>query len=106
MNRSVRCRLFLVTALTLASGLSGCVANRAYREMPPVPHTPAPAPGEEARCPEVPVPPSEAATATKGPTKGSREKGPVLHEQVTDKETDTVYKYSLAFVEFDDLGEM
>jgi hypothetical protein len=105
MNRSLRCSLFLVAALTLALGLSGCVANRAYREMPPVPRAPAPAPGEEALCPEAPVSPPQA-TSAKGATKGSREIGPVLHEQVTDKQTDTVYKYSLAFVEFDDLGEM
>ncbi len=110
MNRSARCSLFLVTALTLALSLSGCVANRAYREM--VPHEPAPVANgkasvssEPGQCLDEPAPaPREAAPVANGKTKAPHEKGPVLHEQVTDKGTD--YKYSLAFVEFDDLGEM
>jgi hypothetical protein len=112
MNRSARCSLFLATALTLVLGLSGCVANRAYREMP-VPHESAPVshgkaadPNEQELCPDELAPVRrEAATVAKGTTK-AREKGPVLHEKVTDKDTNTEYKYSLAFVEFDDLGEM
>src|SRR5215472_8265359 len=61
MNRPGRHALFLGTALTMCFALSGCVANRAYRE-----------------------------------------KAPVLHEFAPE----TKLKYSMAFVEFDDVGEM
>ncbi len=61
MKQPGRDALFLGTALLLCSALSGCVANRAYRE-----------------------------------------RAPVLHEYAPEK----TYKYSLAFVEFDDVGEM
>jgi len=61
MNRPGRHALFLSTALTMCFALSGCVANRAYRE-----------------------------------------KAPVLHEFAPESKL----KYSMAFVEFDDVGEM
>jgi len=76
MNQPGRCALFLGTAVAMCLASSGCVANRAYRAKAPVLH--------------------ECASSVDQPKYSA-------HGECT---ADDKIKYSLAFVEFDDVGEM
>lgn len=80
MKRHRKTALLLASACILALAFSGCVANRAYRATEPVLHEYAPVAETDGR-----------ATAPPSETGDSPEKK---------------VRYSLAFVEFDDLGEM
>ncbi len=80
MRQAGRAALFLGTVLLLCSALSGCVANRAYREKTPVLYECAP---------------ERELTKTKPVKTG-----------LTKTECPRYKQYSMAFVEFDDVGEM